>query len=64
MSAFLWQKSSYSHQGANCLNIAASNDGTLRLRESDTPDVVLAPAARSLGALLRAIKSGWPLPVP
>ncbi|GAA2706966.1 MULTISPECIES: DUF397 domain-containing protein [Streptomyces] len=63
MPDYLWQKSTYCGEASNCLNIAASGDGSPRLRESDTPDVVLALGAHSLGALLRAIKSGWPPPV-
>ncbi|MEW2570750.1 DUF397 domain-containing protein [Streptomyces sp. NPDC047070] len=49
-----WQKSSFSGgpQG-NCLYIATAPDGTLRLRESDTPDTVLATEPQALSALLR-----------
>ncbi|MGC5565021.1 DUF397 domain-containing protein [Streptomyces sp. FR-108] len=48
-----WQKSSFSGgpQG-NCLYIAAAPDGTLRLRESDTPGVVLVTGAQALAGLL------------
>ncbi|AZQ72929.1 MULTISPECIES: DUF397 domain-containing protein [Streptomyces] len=58
----VWQKASYSHEGANCLNVAAAGDGALRLRESDSPGVVLIAAAASFGALIRAAKAGL-LPV-
>ncbi|WP_371598840.1 DUF397 domain-containing protein [Streptomyces sp. NBC_00564] len=52
-----WQKSSFSGgPEGNCLNIATAPDGTLRLRESDTPDDILHTAPRSLAALLRHIK--------
>ncbi|MEU1783897.1 MULTISPECIES: DUF397 domain-containing protein [Streptomyces] len=52
-----WQKSSYSGTASNCLNIAAVEDGTVRLRESDDPDTVLVVAPASLRALLAAIRS-------
>ncbi|WP_405931637.1 DUF397 domain-containing protein [Streptomyces sp. NBC_00827] len=52
-----WQKSSFSGgPEGNCLNIATAPDGTLRLRESDTPDDILHTAPRGLAALLRHIK--------
>ncbi|MFJ7324474.1 DUF397 domain-containing protein [Streptomyces sp. NPDC101062] len=58
MPSYAWQKSSYSSEGANCVNIAAASDGTLRLRESDAPDVLLSLGSGQLGSLLMAIKSG------
>ncbi|MFI0911421.1 DUF397 domain-containing protein [Streptomyces abikoensis] len=58
MSTYHWQKSSYSGTASNCLNIAPVGDGTLRLRESDDPDVVLATSTASLRALIRAAKAG------
>ncbi|MDH6624053.1 hypothetical protein M2271_001850 [Streptomyces sp. LBL] len=56
MHAYTWQKSSYSTEGANCLNLAAAPDGTLRLRESDDPDRILAVDREGLSALLATIK--------
>ncbi|MDT0452324.1 DUF397 domain-containing protein [Streptomyces sp. DSM 40473] len=58
MIVVAWQKASYSHEGANCLNIAAAGDGTLHLRESDDPDTVLAVTPASLRALLRTARRG------
>lgn len=58
MSEPHWQKSSFS--GApdqNCLYVATAPDKTIRLRESDTPDVILAAAPEGLAALLRLIKA-------
>ncbi|MFI6404850.1 DUF397 domain-containing protein [Streptomyces sp. NPDC050548] len=58
MSEPHWQKSSFS--GApdqNCLYLATAPDKTIRLRESDTPDVILAAAPEQLAALLRHVKS-------
>jgi hypothetical protein len=53
-----WQKSSFSGEAANCVNIAADPDGAIRLRESDEPDVMLAASANALHGLLSAIKDG------
>ncbi|MDT0452325.1 DUF397 domain-containing protein [Streptomyces hesseae] len=58
MSTYQWWKSSYSSNSSNCVNVAAAGDGTLRLRESDDPGVVLATNAASLRALIRAAKAG------
>ncbi|MGA5132819.1 DUF397 domain-containing protein [Streptomyces olivoreticuli] len=56
MSTYDWQKSSFSGDSSNCLNIAAASDGALRLRESDDPASVLAPTSAKLGALIMALK--------
>ncbi|NJQ02479.1 DUF397 domain-containing protein [Streptomyces sp. PLAI1-29] len=58
MSELEWQKSSYSGQGANCLYFAAASDGTVRIRESAQPGVVLAAAPEALRELIREIKAG------
>ncbi|WP_031478761.1 DUF397 domain-containing protein [Streptomyces bicolor] len=59
-----WQKSSYSGgPEGNCLYLASTADGTIRLRESDTPDVILATAPEGLAALLQTLKSGGPTAV-
>lgn len=52
-----WQKSSFSGgpQG-ECLYVATTPDGTILLRESDTPDVTLATAPEGLAALLRHVR--------
>ncbi|WP_033322088.1 DUF397 domain-containing protein [Streptomyces yerevanensis] len=47
-----WQKSSFSEDQANCIYLAASPDGTIRLRESDDPRTVLTTAPQGLAALL------------
>ncbi|MFS8200449.1 DUF397 domain-containing protein [Streptomyces sp. CWNU-52B] len=59
-----WQKSSFSGgPEGNCLHIAATPDGTLHLRESDTPDVTLTTAPQSLAGLLQHARTttGHPL---
>ncbi|SER60213.1 protein of unknown function [Streptomyces sp. yr375] len=56
MQTLHWQKSSYSGDGSNCVNIAASPTGTLHLRESDEPGVVLTTTPTRLRALIRGLK--------
>ncbi|MGW7008640.1 DUF397 domain-containing protein [Streptomyces sp. NPDC054933] len=58
MSRLTWQKSSYSEEGANCVNVAISGDGSIYLRESDSPDVIVTTTPDRLGDLLQRIKSG------
>ncbi|MEK8145071.1 DUF397 domain-containing protein [Streptomyces sp. M10(2022)] len=60
MPEYNWQKSSYSTEGANCVNVAGATDGTFRLRESDEPNVVLVASSAGLSALLASIKAGKP----
>lgn len=52
-----WQKSTYSGDGSNCLYVSAEPIGTIRLRESDTPDTILTTTAEGLRHLIRALKS-------
>ncbi|MFC9847315.1 DUF397 domain-containing protein [Streptomyces sp. NPDC060223] len=56
-----WQKSSYSSEGNNCLELATASDGTIRLRESDEPAVTLTLPTRSLKYLI-GIACENPLP--
>ncbi len=53
---YAWQKSSFSTDAVNCVNIAAAPDGTVRLRESDDPQVVLSATRDGLAAFLAVIK--------
>ncbi|WP_221348543.1 DUF397 domain-containing protein [Streptomyces beigongshangae] len=57
MQELHWQKSSFSGgpQGA-CLHVAITPDGTLRLRESDTPDTVLGTDPAALDGLLHHVR--------
>jgi hypothetical protein len=57
MSDAHWQKSSYSAQQANCIELAAA-EGAIRVRESDAPDVHLATNPSALRAFLAATKAG------
>lgn len=58
MATYMWQKSSYSHEGANCLGLAAGADGAVRLRESDNPDTILTVTPAALHGLICAAKAG------
>ncbi|MFE7561038.1 DUF397 domain-containing protein [Kitasatospora sp. NPDC057500] len=52
-----WQKSSYSGDAAECVEIAS--DGELvHIRESDDPAAVITITKAKLAALLRAAKAG------
>lgn len=58
MSRLAWQKSSFSAEAANCVNIAAAHDGAVHLRESDNPEVILRASAEALSGLFSAIRGG------
>jgi len=53
-----WRKSSYSGNAANCVYVRNDRDGTLRLRESDVPDTILATSPTTFGTFIRAAKAG------
>jgi hypothetical protein len=57
MQTLHWQKSSYSGDGSNCVNVAAAPTGALHLRESDEPDVVLTTTPARLHALILGLKA-------
>ncbi|MFI1733088.1 DUF397 domain-containing protein [Streptomyces acidicola] len=53
-----WQKSSFSSdESNNCLYLAASPNGTVRLRESATPAEVITTTPTPLEHFIRALKS-------
>ncbi|MFE1960092.1 DUF397 domain-containing protein [Streptomyces sp. NPDC059479] len=58
MSTYDWQKSSYSGTGGNCIDIAAADDGTIKLRESDSPDTIVTTTPEKLRAFILGIKAG------
>ncbi|GAA4002534.1 DUF397 domain-containing protein [Streptomyces plumbiresistens] len=56
MDELTWQKSTFSGgPEGECLYVATAPDGTIRLRESDTPDVILTTAPAGLAALIRYV---------
>ncbi|MGO4418979.1 DUF397 domain-containing protein [Streptomyces sp. MCAF7] len=58
MSTDNWRKSSYSPNAGNCVYVSAGDNHTVRLRESDEPDVILATRPATLGLFIRAVKAG------
>ncbi|MFG2474281.1 DUF397 domain-containing protein [Streptomyces fagopyri] len=52
-----WQKSTYSEEGSSCVYLATTPAGTILLRESDDPEVILTTGPRQLGALIAALRS-------
>lgn len=59
MSEINWQKSTYSGQGdgASCVELATVA-GTIHLRESDDPEVVLTTTPAHLREFLRNVRTG------
>lgn len=58
MRTSIWQKSSYCAEGSNCIELGAATDGgTLQIRESTAPEALLAVEPARLGAMLRAIRT-------
>jgi len=52
-----WQKSSFSPDGSDCVFLATTPAGTILLRESDDPEVVLTTGPRQLGTLIAALRT-------
>ncbi|MGW1199121.1 DUF397 domain-containing protein [Streptomyces sp. NPDC002536] len=57
MSDIRWQKSSFSTETADCIEIARVA-GVVHLRESDTPEVIVAAGRKKLRALVCGVKRG------
>lgn len=53
-----WRKSSYSAEGANCVNLAITPDGTIHLRDSKAPRTVVATGPHALQHFMAAVVSG------
>ncbi|MFF3291750.1 DUF397 domain-containing protein [Streptomyces sp. NPDC003023] len=58
MHELAWQKSSYSAEAANCVCVALAPDGTVRLRDSKVPDVLVATRPEVLERFIRAAADG------
>ncbi|MEU2789469.1 DUF397 domain-containing protein [Streptomyces sp. NPDC007100] len=56
MSPFGWQKSTYSSEGNNCLELAVGKGGMTLLRESDVPSIVVTVGSAALGGLVRVVQ--------
>ncbi|WP_327354017.1 DUF397 domain-containing protein [Streptomyces sp. NBC_01304] len=57
MTNLTWQKSTYSEEASSCVYVATTPAGTIHLRESDDPEVILSASPDSLLALIRALRS-------
>ncbi|MEV7871551.1 DUF397 domain-containing protein [Streptomyces sp. NPDC088124] len=58
MAALHWQKSSYSPEANGCVHVAAAADGSIKLVESDDPDVILTTTPAELHAFILGVKAG------
>ncbi|WP_406474276.1 DUF397 domain-containing protein [Streptomyces sp. NBC_01615] len=56
MTELNWQKSTYSESGASCVYLATTPAGTILLRESDEPEVVLTTGLRQIDALIATLR--------
>jgi hypothetical protein len=52
-----WQKSTYSGDASNCVNLATAPSGHLLLRESDDPATILTTTPTPLRSLIQALKT-------
>ncbi|MFE6050899.1 DUF397 domain-containing protein [Kitasatospora sp. NPDC056446] len=57
MSQLNWQKSSFSSDQANCVEIASTGE-LVHIRESDDPDTVVTTTRTKLHAWIRGAKAG------
>lgn len=58
MTDLNWQKSTFSEAGGtNCVYVATTPDGAIRLRESDAPETTLTTTPEALAALIRTLVS-------
>ncbi|WP_329532778.1 DUF397 domain-containing protein [Streptomyces sp. NBC_01450] len=57
MTELNWQKSTYSEAASSCVYLAATPAGTILLRESDEPEVVLTTGPGQLCALIAILRS-------
>jgi hypothetical protein len=58
MTELDWWKSSYSAEAANCVCVALAPDGTVRLRDSKVPAVVVSASPRALRVFVDAVGGG------
>ncbi|WP_330175369.1 DUF397 domain-containing protein [Streptomyces sp. NBC_01498] len=52
-----WQKSSFSGEGPQCVEIAARNDDIL-VRESDDPNIITTTTRDKFAAFIAGVKAG------
>lgn len=58
MSALHWQKSTFSAEANGCVYLATAEDGSIKLRESDDPDVIVSTSPEKLRAFILGVKAG------
>ncbi|MFH8349215.1 DUF397 domain-containing protein [Streptomyces sp. NPDC018045] len=58
VSSLHWQKSTYSSEGNNCLELAVGGEGDVLIRESDAPSIVVTAGSVAIAGLLRAAQGG------
>ncbi|GAA0696023.1 hypothetical protein GCM10009548_80540 [Streptomyces malaysiensis subsp. malaysiensis] len=58
MTDVKWRKSSFSTDGANCVELAVTDGISIHIRESDEPEAVIRTSPAALGVLIGAIKAG------
>ena len=58
----IWQKSTYSQEQGDCVELAVTAQGAVLIRESDDPGVVLSTTPSALARFLQAIKHGAAVP--
>ncbi|HEY5833436.1 DUF397 domain-containing protein [Streptomyces sp.] len=56
-ASLIWQKSTYSQEQGECVELAA-HGGAVLLRESDDPTIVLTTTRNNLARFLQGIKRG------
>jgi hypothetical protein len=54
-ASLVWQKSTYSQEQGECVELAADG-GAVLLRESDDPSVVLTTTPKALARFIQGIK--------
>lgn len=56
----IWQKSTFSQEQGDCVELAVTAGGAVLIRESDEPGTVLSTTPSSLAHFLQNIKHGAP----
>lgn len=57
MPTLPWQKSTYSGDSSNCLEVVVAETGGVKLRESDDPAVILTATTQSVRRLVLGLKA-------
>jgi hypothetical protein len=58
VSELAWQKSTFSSNAADCVEVALAPDGTIALRESDRPGDIVTTTPAKLRAFIAGVKAG------